>query len=82
MVNDMLALEREIANLEAELGYAYKFAKCERDGIVQEYERVLEKVRERLETLKHIYEDPNTDTNTLCSAIEHVLQLLKTLQES
>ena len=82
MINDMLALEHEIADLEAELGYAYKLAKCERDGIVQEYERVLEKVRERLKTLKHIYEDPNTDTNTLCSAIEYVLQLLETLQES
>ena len=75
----MLALEREIANLEAELGYAYKFAKCERDGIVQEYERVLEKVRERLETLKHIYEDSNTDTDTLRSTIEYVLQLLEIL---
>jgi len=79
MVNDMLALKREIADLEAELGYAYKFAKCERDGIIQDYERVLEEVRQRLETLKHVYEDHNTDTNTLCSAIEHVLQLLKTL---
>jgi len=82
MINDMLALEHEITDLKAELGYAYKFAKCKRDGIVQEHERVLEVVRERLETLKHIYEDPNTDTNTLCSAIEHVLQLLETLQES
>jgi len=78
-MNDMLALEREIANLEAELGYAYKFAKCERDGIVQEYERVLEKVRERLETLKHIYEDSNTDIDTLRSTIEYVLQLLEIL---
>ena len=79
MVNDMLALEREIADLEAELGYAYKFAKCERDGIIQDYERVLEEVREQLETLKRIYEDPNTNIDTLCRAIEYVLQLLKTL---
>jgi len=79
MINDMLALEREIADLEAELGYAYKLAKCERDGIIQEYERVLEEVRERLETLKRVYEDPSTNTDTLCSAIEYVLQLLKTL---
>jgi len=79
MINDMLALEHEIADLEAELGYAYKFAKCERDGIVQEYERVLEEVRERLETLKRICEDPNTNTDTLCGAIEYVLQLLKTI---
>ena len=79
MINDMLALEHEIADLEAELGYAYKFAKCERDGIVQEYERVLEEVRERLETLKRIYEDPNTDTDTLCNAVERALQLLKIL---
>ena len=76
-MNDMLALEHEIADLGAELGYAYKFAKCERDGIVQEYERVLEEVRQRLETLKRIYEDPNTGANTLCSAIEYVLQLLE-----
>ena len=79
MINDMLALEREIADLEAKLGYAYKFAKCERDGIIQEYERVLEVVRERLETLKRVYEDPNTGTNTLCNAVECVLQLLKIL---
>jgi archaellum component FlaC len=79
MVNDMLALEHEIADLEAQLGYAYKLAKCERDGIIQDYERTLSEVRERLETLKRIYEDPNTDINTLCSAIEHTLQLLKIL---
>ena len=79
MINDMLALEHEIANLDAELGYAYKLAKCERDGIIQEYERTLEKVRQRLETLKHTYEDPSTNTNTLRSAIEYVLQLLEIL---
>jgi len=79
MINDMLALEHEISDLEAQLGYAYKLAKCERDGIIQEYERVLLAVHERLETLKRIYEDPNTDINTLCSAIEYTLQLLKTL---
>jgi len=79
MINDMLALEHEIADLEEALGYAYKLAKCERDGIIQEYERVLEEVRERLETLKHIYENPNTDIDTLYSTIEYVLQLLKTL---
>jgi len=79
MIHDMLALEHEIADLEAELGYAYKLAKCEHDGIIQEYERVLEEARQRLETLKHIYEDPSTDTDTLCSAIECVLQLLKIL---
>jgi len=78
-MNDMLALEHEITDLKAELGYAYKLAKCERDGIVQDYERVLEEVRERLETLKRIYEDPNTNIDTLCSAIEYVLQLLKTI---
>jgi archaellum component FlaC len=72
MNDDMLALE-------AELDYAYKLAKCERDGIIQDYERTLSEVRERLETLKRIYEDPNTDINTLCSAIEHTLQLLKIL---
>ena len=77
MVSDMLALEHEIADLEAELGYAYKFAKCERDGIVQEYERVLLEVRGRLETLKRVYEDPNTGANTLYSAIEYMLQLLE-----
>jgi len=79
MINDMLALEHEITDLEAEPGYAYKLAKCERDGIIQDYERVLLEVRERLETLKRIYEDPNTGANTLCSAIEYVLQLLETL---
>ncbi len=79
MINDMLALEHEIADLEAELGYAYKLAKCERDGIIQDYERTLAEVRERLETLKRVYEDPNTDMNTLCDAIEYALQLLKTL---
>jgi len=79
MINDMLALEHETADLDAELGYAYKLAKCERDGIIQEHERVLKKVRERLETLKRVYEDPNTDTNTLCNAVECVLQLLKIL---
>jgi len=78
-MNDMLALEHETADLDAELGYAYKLAKCGRDGIIQEYERVLEKVRERLETLKRIYEDPNTDTDTLCNAVERALQLLKIL---
>ena len=79
MVNNMLALEHEITDLEAELGYAYKLAKCERDGIIQDYERVLLEVRERLETLKRIYEDPNTDTDTLCNAVEYALQLLETL---
>jgi archaellum component FlaC len=79
MINDMLALEHEVADLEAELGYAYKLAKCERDGITQEYERTLEEVRKRLETLKRVYEDHSTDANTLCDAIEYVLQLLKTL---
>ena len=79
MVSDMLALEHEIADLEAELGYAYKFAKCERDGIVQEYERVLEEVREQLETLRRVYEDPKTNADTLRSTTEYVLQLLKTL---
>jgi hypothetical protein len=79
MINDMLALEHEITDLEAELGYAYKLAKCERDGIVQDYERTLLEVRQRLETLKNIYEDPNTNADMLCSAIEYVLQLLKTL---
>jgi len=78
-MNDMLALEHEIADLEAELGYAYKLAKCERDGIVQDYERVLLEVRGRLESLKHVYENPSTNTNALCNAIEHVLQLLETL---
>ena len=75
----MLALEHEIADLEAELARAYKLAKCERNGIIQEYERVLEEVRERLGTLKHIYENPNTDINAFCSAVEYVLQLLETL---
>ncbi len=79
MINDMLALEHEIADLEAELGYAYKLAKCERDGIIQDYERTLAEVRERLETLKRVYEDPNTNIDTLCNAIEYALQLLKTL---
>ena len=79
MVSDMLALEHEIADLEAELGYAYKLAKCERDGIVQDYERVLEEVRERLETLRRVYEDPKTNADTLRSTIEYVLQLLKTI---
>jgi hypothetical protein len=79
MINDMLALEHEITDLEAELGYAYKLAKCERDGIVQEYERVLEEVRERLEILQRVYEDPSTNVDTLCNTIEYVLQLLKTL---
>jgi hypothetical protein len=79
MINDMLALEHEVADLEAELGYAYKLAKCERDGIVQEYERTLLEVRKRLETLKRIYEDPNTKIDTLCDAIEYALQLLETL---
>ena len=78
-MNDMLALEHEIADLEAELARAYKLAKCERDGIVQDYERTLEEVREQLETLKRIYEDPNTNTNALCNAIEHALQLLEIL---
>jgi hypothetical protein len=79
MVDNMLALEHEIADLEAELSYAYKLAKCERDGIIQDYERTLLEVRQRLETLKSIYEDPSTDAKTLCSAIEYVLQLLQTL---
>ena len=79
MVSDMLALEHEIADLDAELGYAYKLAKCERDGIIQEYERTLEKVRQRLEKLKRVCEDPSTNTNTLRSAIEYVLQLLEIL---
>ena len=79
MVSDMLALEHEIADLEAELGYAYRFAKCERDGIVQDYERVLGEVRERLEILQRIYKDPNTDTDTLCNAVEYALQLLEIL---
>ena len=79
MINDMLALEHEIADLEAELGCAYKFAKCERDGIVQEYERVLEEVRKRLETLRRVYKDPQTDADTLRSTIEYVLQLLEIL---
>ena len=79
MVSDMLALEHEIADLEAELGYAYKLAKCERDGIIQDYEHTLEKVRERLETLRRVYEDPKTNADTLRSTIEYVLQLLKTL---
>jgi len=79
MINDMLALEHEIADLEAELGYAYKLAKCERDGIVQEYERTLLEVCRRLETLKNIYNDPNTDIRTLCSAIEYALELLEIL---
>jgi len=78
-MNDMLALEHEIADLEAELGYAYKLAKCERDGIVQDYERVLLEVREQLETLKRICEDPNADTDTLCNAVEYALQLLEIL---
>ena len=77
MINDMLALEHENNDLKAELGYAYKLAKYERDGIIQDYERTLEEVRGRLETLKRIYEDPNTGANTLCSAIEYVLQLLE-----
>jgi Ethanolamine utilization protein EutJ (predicted chaperonin) len=75
----MLALEHEIADLEAQLGYAYKLAKCERDGIIQDYERTISEVRKRLETLKNIYEDPNTDISTLCSAIEYALQLLEIL---
>ena len=79
MTNDMLALEHEIADLEAELARAYKLAKCERDGIIQDYERVLEEVRQRLETLRRIYEDPSTDANALCDAVEYVLQLLETL---
>jgi len=79
MINDMLALEHEIADLEEALGYAYKLAKCEWDGIIQEYERTLSEVRERLETLKRTYEDPSTDTNTLCNTIEYVLQLLEML---
>ena len=78
-MNDMLALEHEIADLEAELGYAYKFAKCERDGIVQDYERVLEEVRERLETLRRVYKDSKTDADTLRNTIEYVLQLLEIL---
>jgi len=79
MINDMLALEHEIADLEAELGYTRKLAKCERDGIVQDYERTLSEVRQRLESLKHVYEDPSTDTDTLCNAIEYVLQILEEL---
>ena len=79
MINDMLALEHEITDLRAELGYAYKLAKCERDGIIQDYEHTLEKVRERLETLRRVYEDPKTNADTLRSTIEYVLQLLKTL---
>jgi Ethanolamine utilization protein EutJ (predicted chaperonin) len=79
MINDMLALEHEIVDLEAELARAYKLAKCERDGIVQDYERVLEEVRQRLETLKRIYENPNTDTDTLRNTVEYALQLLETL---
>ena len=79
MVSDMLALEHEIADLEAELGYAYKLAKCERDGIIQDYEHTLEKVRERLETLRRVYEDPKTNADTLRSTIEYVLQLLEIL---
>jgi archaellum component FlaC len=79
MINDMLALEHEVADLEVELGYAYKLAKCEQDGIIQDYERTLEAIRERLETLKRVYEDPSTDTNTLCDTVEYVLQLLKTI---
>jgi hypothetical protein len=79
MINDMLALEHEIADLEAELAYARKLAKYERDGIVQEYERTLSEVRQRLETLKHVYDDPDTDINTLCNAIKYVLQLLEIL---
>jgi len=75
----MLALEHEIADLEAELRYAYKLAKCERDGIVQEYERVLEEVRERLETLRRAYKDSKTDADTLRNTIEYVLQLLEIL---
>jgi hypothetical protein len=76
MINDMLALEHEIADLEAELGYAHKLAKCERDGIIQDYEHTLSEVRQRLETLKNIYNDPSTDIDTLCNAVEYVLQLL------
>ena len=53
--------------------------KCERDGIIQDYERIFSEVRQRLETLKRIYKDPNTDIDTLCGAIEYVLQLLETL---
>jgi len=79
MINDMLALEHENNDLKAELGYAYKLAKYERDGIIQDYERVLLEVRERLETLKRVYEDPSTDTDTLCNAVECVLQLLEIL---
>jgi archaellum component FlaC len=79
MINDMLALEHEVADLEAELSDAYKLAKCERDGIIQEYERTLEEVRERLEALKRVYEDPNTDISTLCNALEYALQLLETV---
>jgi hypothetical protein len=79
MINDMLALEREITDLKIELSHAYKLAKCEHDGIIQEYERALEEVRERLEALKRVYEDPNTDISTLCKAIEYALQLLETL---
>jgi len=79
MSNNMLALEQEIADLEAELGYTYKLAKYERDGIIQDYERTLLEVRARLETLKHVYKDPSTNINTLCSAVEYVLQLLETL---
>jgi len=44
MTNNMLALEREIADLEAELGYAYKLAKCEQDGIVQDCQLLSTKV--------------------------------------
>ena len=78
MINDMLALEHEIAELETELGYAYKRNKCERDGLVIEYELVLREVRERLERLHDIYHS-SASMDEVCRVIEHVLELLKVL---
>ena len=78
MINDMLALEREIAELEMELGYAYKRNKCGRDGLVIEYELALREVRKRLERLHDVYHS-SAPMEDVCCAIEDVLELLKTL---
>ena len=79
MINDMLALEHEVKDLEAELAYAYKRNKCERDGLVIEYELVLNEVRKRLERLDNVYRDENASINDLCNAVEYVLELRKML---
>ena len=76
---DLLELEREIQDLGTELAYAYKRNKCERDGLVIEYELALRDVRERLEQLHDAYHDPFPTIPKISRAIEHVLELLKTL---